>query len=91
MLRSLWNRIGRRAATTTSRAPAERRCRLMLEPLEQRRLLSVTALFNTTIDDNQMELDIVGESRLFIYGDENAEKQRETKVSGNVYWILNGS
>ena len=69
MLRKLWNRFGRRAARTSSRSRADYRARLSLEPLEQRRLLAVTALFDTTIDDNFMELDRDGEFRLFIYGD----------------------
>ncbi|MCH8047439.1 MAG: hypothetical protein IID44_27410 [Planctomycetes bacterium] len=70
MLRKLWNRIGQRAATMTSRSRVDYRARLMLEPLEQRRMLAVIAVFNTTIDDNEMELDREGEFRLFIYGDE---------------------
>ena len=69
MLRKLWNRIGQRAATMTSRSRVDFRTRLMLEPLEQRRMLSVKAVFDTTIDDNRMELDRDGEFRLFIYGD----------------------
>ena len=70
MLRKLRNRFGPRAATMTSRSRVDYRTRLSLEPLEQRRLLSVKAVFDTTIDDNEMELDRDGEFRLFIYGDE---------------------
>ncbi|MCH8045236.1 MAG: hypothetical protein IID44_16110 [Planctomycetes bacterium] len=48
MLRKLWNHIGRRAFTTTSRSPADRRVRLKLEPLEDRTLLSVSLDFSGT-------------------------------------------
>ena len=70
MLRKLWNRTGPCAATMTSRSRVDYRTRLNLEPLEQRRMLAVVAVFDTTIDDNEMELDRDGEFRLFIYGDE---------------------
>ena len=68
MLRRLWNRIGQRAAKTTSRSRVDYRARLRLEPLEQRRLLAVVAVFNTTIDDDEMELDREGEFRLSFTG-----------------------
>ena len=77
MLRKLWNRIGPRAATMTSRSRVDYRARLSLEPLEQRRMLAVVAVFDTTIDDNFMELDRDGEFRLFIYGDVEVAGQED--------------
>jgi len=70
MLRKLWYRFGPRAATMTSRSRPDYRTRLSLQPLEQRRMLAVVAVFDSTIDDDEMELDRDGEFRLFIYGDE---------------------
>ena len=62
MLRKLWNRFGPRAATMTSRSRVDYRTRLSLEPLEQRRMLSVKAVFDTTIDDDNLELSGAGGS-----------------------------
>ena len=73
MLRKLWNRFGRRAATSPSRARPDYRSRLSVEPLEERRLLTMWAIFNTTIDPGDMKLDRNGENRLFILGDESGD------------------
>ncbi len=85
MLRKLWYRFGPRAATMTSRSRPDYRTRLSLQPLEQRRMLAVVAVFDTTIDDDKMELDRDGEFRLFIYGDvpvEGAADRDDTIIIG---------